>query len=83
MATDLMKDRFKEIEGLAYAAGLCPFDIQFFEVPSSVIYEVASYGLPTRYSHWSFGRAWSHQKSRGEMGFSKIFEIIISNSIGN
>lgn len=80
MATDYLKDRFKEIEGLAYAAGLKPFDIQFFEVPSSVIYEVASYGLPTRYSHWSFGKVYQHQKAQGEMGFSKIYELILNNN---
>ncbi len=79
MASDLTKERFKEIEALAKAAGLRPYDIQFFEVPSSVIYEVASYGLPTRYNHWSFGRVYQYQKTQGEMGFSKIYEFILNN----
>jgi len=56
MATDLTKERFVELESLAKSAGLQPYDVCFFEVPASLIYEVASYGLPTRYSHWSFGR---------------------------
>ncbi len=79
MATERLKERFKEIEELAKAAGLRPYDIQFFEVPSSVIYEVASYGLPTRYNHWSFGRIYQYQKTQGEMGFSKIYELILNN----
>lgn len=79
MASNRLKDRFKEIEGLACAAGLRPYDIQFFEVPTAVIYEVASYGLPTRYSHWSFGRVYQYQKTQGEMGFSKIYELILNN----
>ena len=80
MATNKTKDRFKEIEDLAHAAGLRHYDVQFFEVPSSVIYEVASYGLPTRYSHWSFGRTYQYQKTRGEMGHSKIYELILNNN---
>ena len=79
MASEKLRERFKEIESLAYAAGLRPYDIHYFEVPSSVIYEVASYGLPTRYSHWSFGRVYQHQKTQGEMGFSKIYELILNN----
>lgn len=80
MATNRTKDRFKEIEELAYAAGLKHYDVQFFEVPTSVIYEVASYGLPTRYSHWSFGRVYQYQKTQGEMGHSKIYELILNNN---
>lgn len=80
MATDRTKDRFKEIEELAVAAGLEHYDVQFFEVPTSVIYEVASYGLPTRYSHWSFGRVYQYQKTQGEMGHSKIYELILNNN---
>jgi stage V sporulation protein R len=79
MANEQTKERFKELETLARAAGLKHYDIQFFEVPSSVIYEVASYGLPTRYSHWSFGRVYQYQKTQGEMGFSKIYELILNN----
>ncbi len=80
MATNKTKDRFREIEELALAAGLKHYDVQFFEVPTSVIYEVASYGLPTRYSHWSFGRVYQYQKTQGEMGHSKIYELILNNN---
>lgn len=78
MISSLLKERFAEIEKLAYAAGLRPYDIHYFEVPASTIYEIASYGLPTRYSHWSFGRVYQHQKAQGEMGSSKIFELILN-----
>ncbi len=79
MATDQLKERFAELESLARAAGLRPYDVHFFEVPASLIYEVASYGLPTRYSHWSFGRVHQYQRTQGEMGFSKIYELILNN----
>lgn len=80
MSSDRLKDRFHELEKLALAAGLRPYDVHFFEVPASLIYEIASYGLPTRYSHWSFGKVYQHQKNQGEMGFSKIYELIINNN---
>jgi len=80
MATDISKERFAEIEKLALAAGLEPYDVHFFEVPTSLIYEVASYGLPTRYSHWSFGKVHQYQRTQGEMGYAKIYELIINNN---
>ncbi len=79
MISDRLKERFIEIEKLAKGAGLDPYDVHFFQVPASIIYEVASYGLPTRYSHWSFGRVYQHQKTQGEMGMSKIYELILNN----
>lgn len=79
MATDILRERFDEIEALAKAAGLKHYDVHFFEVPASVIYEVASYGLPTRYSHWSFGKIYQHQQSQHEMGHAKIYELILNN----
>lgn len=80
MASDKLKIRFQEIERLALAAGLKPFEVHFFEVPPPVIWQTAAYGLPTRYSHWSFGRVYQHQETQGEMGFAKIYELIINNN---
>lgn len=80
MASNKLKDRFDDLERIAKAAGLQHYPVQFFEVPVEIIYEVSSYGLPTRYSHWSFGRVYEHQKTYGEMGFSKIYELILNNN---
>jgi len=33
--------------------GLDPFPVRFEIVPASVMYEVGSYALPGRYSHWT------------------------------
>lgn len=78
MASQILKERFAEIERLARAAGIDPYEVLFFEVPTSVIYTTASYGLPTRYSHWSFGKIHQYQRTQGEMGFSKIYELILN-----
>lgn len=71
--------RFADLEKLAKAAGLDYFDVHFFEVPSHIIWQTAACGLPTRYSHWSFGAQYMHQQTQAEMGYSKIYELIIHN----
>lgn len=75
-----LEKRFEEIEELATKMGLDFFPVVFEEVPQEIIWDVASYGLPTRMSHWSFGRTYLHQKTHGEMGFSKIYELILNNN---
>lgn len=82
MASEKLKIRFQEIEKLAHAAGLDHYEVQFFEVPAPIIWQTAAYGLPTRYSHWSFGRHFQNQKMQAEMGFSKIYELILNSSPG-
>jgi len=75
-----LEKRFDEIHEIVLKMGLDPFPICFEEVPREVIWDVASYGLPTRMSHWSFGRSFLHQKIYGEMGYSKIYELIVNNN---
>jgi stage V sporulation protein R len=75
-----LEKRFEEIEVLARKLGLDPFPVLYEEVPREIIWDVASYGLPTRMSHWSFGRSYIHQKFYGEMGYSKIYELILNNN---
>lgn len=72
--------RVEAIEALAKRMGLDYFPVVWEEVPREIIWEVASYGLPTRMSHWSFGRSFIHQKTNGEMGYGKIYELIINSN---
>lgn len=74
-----LEKRFEEIEVLAKKHGLDFFPVVYEEVPREVIWDIASYGLPTRMSHWSFGRSYVHQKYYGEMGYSKIYELVLNN----
>lgn len=60
--------------------GLDYFPVSFEEVPREIIWDTASYGLPTRMSHWSFGKSFQHQKFNGEMGFGKIYELVINSN---
>ncbi len=58
--------------------GLDPFPTHFDIVPSTVMYEVGSYALPGRYSHWTFGKAYHRMKTMYDFGLSKIYEVVIN-----
>ena len=46
--------------------GLDPYPTHFEVVPQHVIYELGAYGLPARFSHWTFGRDYHRQKTSYE-----------------
>jgi len=60
--------------------GLDPFPTHFEVVPATVMYEVGSYALPGRYSHWSFGKAYHRLKTMYDFGLSKIYEVVINSN---
>src|ERR1043166_4261998 len=59
---------------------LDPFPIHFEVVPATIMYEVGSYGLPGRFSHWTHGRAYHQMKTMYDYGLSKIYELIINTT---
>jgi stage V sporulation protein R len=79
LTTSDLAVRFDEIEQLSRQEGLDFFDTYFEVVPMDVMHEVAAYGLPTRAQHWSYGKVYNHQKIHGEMGLSRIYEIVLNN----
>lgn len=58
--------------------GLDFYPTHFEVVPDYVIYELGSYSLPARFSHWTFGRDYHRQKTMYEYGMSKIYEIVFN-----
>ncbi|HEX8162948.1 MAG TPA: SpoVR family protein [Pyrinomonadaceae bacterium] len=83
-----MEDReIRELEGaleqiweVARGFGLDPFPTRFEIVPASVMYEIGSYALPGRYSHWTFGKAYHRMKTMYDFGLSKIYEVVINTN---
>jgi stage V sporulation protein R len=70
------------LEALAHDHGLDYYPVQFEEVPSSFMMEVAVYGLPVRMPHWSFGVRYIHQLVQHRMGHSRIFEVVFPGNPG-
>jgi stage V sporulation protein R len=70
----------EQIWDVAQKFGLDPFPTNFEIVPASVMYEVGSYALPGRYSHWTFGKAYHRMKTMYDFGLSKIYEVVINTN---
>jgi stage V sporulation protein R len=62
----------------AHELGLDPYPTHFEVAPQHIIYELGAYGLPARFSHWTFGRDYHRQKTMYEYGLSKIYEIVFN-----
>lgn len=56
------------------------FPINWEIVPEEVILEIASYGLPKKFSHWSYGQSYEYQKTQSSLGLSKIYELILNSN---
>jgi len=69
-------------ESLAKDNGLDYYPVQFEEVPSSFMMEVAVYGLPVRMPHWSFGVRYIYQLIQHRMGHSRLFEVVFPGNPG-
>src|SRR6267142_35878 len=70
----------EQIWDVARRFGLDPYPTNFEIVPASVMYEVGSYALPGRYSHWTFGKAYHRMKTMYDFGLSKIYEVVINTN---
>ncbi len=73
------EERVNEIKELAKSLGLTFFDTLYEVVPFDIMIEIAAYGLPTRARHWSYGKVYNRERVHGQMGLSKIYEIVLNN----
>lgn len=67
------------ISEIAKEFKLDPFPTEFDVVPPHVIYTIGSYGLPNRFSHWSYGRDYWKMKTSYDYGLSRIYEVVINS----
>lgn len=79
MGQEYVSKAIKDIEELAREEGLDFFPTIFEFVDKDIMLEACSYGLPVRARHWSYGRSYDHQRIYGEMGLSKVYEIVFNN----
>ena len=76
---NILEERIEILEKKAVDMGLDYYPINYEVVPQETMLEVISYGLPTRARHWSYGQSYDYQKMQGEMGFSKVYEVVLNN----
>ncbi|MFF2587603.1 SpoVR family protein [Peribacillus butanolivorans] len=69
-----------EITEIAKGVGLDFYPMRYEICPSEIIYTFGAYGMPTRYSHWSFGKQFHKMKLQYDFGLSKIYELVINSN---
>src|SRR5437868_1837810 len=75
-----LEKALEQIWDVALRFGLDPYPVRFEIVPATVMYEIGSYALPGRYSHWTFGKAYHRMKTMYDFGLSKIYEVVINTN---
>lgn len=60
--------------------GLSPFPMRYEICPADVVYSIAGFGMPTRFTHWSFGKHYYRQKLDFDYGLSRIYELVVNNN---
>lgn len=68
-----------EITEIAKGFGLDFYSMRYEICPSDIIYTFGAYGMPTRFSHWSFGKQFHKMKLHYDFGLSKIYELVINS----
>lgn len=62
---------------LAERAGLRPGPVRFELAPAAVVCEIAAYGLPGRFAHWSHGKAYRALRLQHAGGLVQHFEVVV------
>lgn len=70
----------EEITEIAAGFGLDFYPMRYEICPADIIYTFGAYGMPTRFSHWSFGKTFHKMKMQYDFGLSKIYELVINSN---
>lgn len=69
-----------QITEIAKGFGLDFFPMRYEICPPEIIYTFGAYGMPSRFSHWSFGKQFHLMKLQYDLGLSKIYELVINSN---
>ncbi|MEI3605861.1 SpoVR family protein [Pseudogracilibacillus sp. SE30717A] len=70
----------EEITEIATGFGLDFFPMRYEICPADIIYTFGAYGMPTRFTHWSFGKQFHKMKLHYDLGLSQIYELVINSN---
>ena len=77
---DELERAIEQMMEIARRFGLDHFDMRFEIVPSDILYTFGAYqGMPTHFSHWSFGKSFHRLKMDYDLGLSRIYELVINS----
>ncbi|MCA0969731.1 SpoVR family protein [Halobacillus litoralis] len=75
-----LRSAIEEITEIAKGFGLDFYPMRYEVCPDDIIYTFGAYGMPTRFSHWSFGKQYYKMKLQYDLGLSKIYELVINSN---
>lgn len=75
-----LEQSIEQMMEIAKEFGLDFYPMRFEVCPSDVIYTFGAYGMPTRFHHWSFGKAYHRLKTEYDFGLSRIYELVINSN---
>lgn len=76
----ILEEAMVVIRAKAQELGLDFYDM-FFEIcPADIIYTFGAYGMPTRFSHWTFGKAYHKMKTQYDYNLGRIYEMVINSN---
>ncbi|WP_101843361.1 SpoVR family protein [Halobacillus sp. Marseille-P3879] len=75
-----LEKAISEITEIADGFGLDFYPMHYEICPDDIIYTFGAYGMPTRFSHWSFGKQYYKMKLQYDLGLSKIYELVINSN---
>ncbi|MBS4210732.1 SpoVR family protein [Bacillus sp. FJAT-50079] len=78
--TKALQYAISEITEIASGLGLDFYPMRYEICPADIIYTFGAYGMPTRFSHWSFGKQFFKMKLHYDFGLSKIYELVINSN---
>lgn len=73
-----LEEAIAEITEIASGFGLDFFPMRYEICPADTLYTIGAYGMPTRFHHWSFGKAFHRMKLQYDHGLSRIYELVIN-----
>ncbi|WP_138494072.1 SpoVR family protein [Paenibacillus pinistramenti] len=77
---DQLESAISQITEIAKGFGLDFYPMRYEICPADIIYTFGAYGMPTRFSHWSFGKSFNKMKMQYDLGLSKIYELVINSN---
>ena len=70
----------QDIAQVARGMGLDFYPVNFEIVPAETLYTFGAYGMPVRFTHWSFGKAFYKMKTQYDLNLSRIYELVINTN---
>ena len=74
-----LEKALEQITAIAKGYNLDFYDMYFEICPADILYTFGAYGMPTRFSHWSFWKAYHKMKTQYDYNLSRIYEMVINS----